>query len=258
MLLLNQIAQIWEISFEKLVFLRNQWTDDPALSHWTKWTVEGYEEFLSKYSKKLHPNHLFNISIKTKLAGFYGKLSGYTMQDAQYSGVRDHIDRKLELCKESLEVLEKILPGLSSVKGNFINLITKLLAIGFWPIFYCYQISNHNLGLLLNELNMAINYVTQLDTDPDYGPSNAQQAEIMKAYKYLGKNFLEFNIFILTFKKSFFFSEESIDLLQHEQEGTFENALFTATVVGLLRSGYGLPEELMIKYAHLKYSAGGY
>ena len=111
---------------------------------------------------------------------------------------------------------------------------------------------------------MAINYVTQLDTDPDYGPSNAQQAEIMKAYKYLGKNFLEFNIFIqfnifiLTFKKSFFFSEESIDLLQHEQEGTFENALFTATVVGLLRSGYGLPEELMIKYAHLKYSAGGY
>ena len=51
------------------------------------------------------------------------------MQDAQYSGVRDHIDRKLELCKESLEVLEKILPGLSSVKGNFINLITKPLAI---------------------------------------------------------------------------------------------------------------------------------
>ena len=105
---------------------------------------------------------------------------------------------------------------------------------------------------------MAINYVTQLDTDPDYGPSNAQQAEIMKAYKYLGKNFLESNIFIFTFKKIFFFSEESIDLLQHEQEGTFENALFTATVVGLLRSGYGLPEELMIKYAHLKYSAGGY
>ena len=130
------------------------------------------------------------------------------MQDAQYSGVRDHIDRKLELCKESLEVLEKILPGLSSVKGNFINLITKLLAIGFGPIFYCYQISNHNLGLLLNELNMAINYVTQLDTDPDYGPSNAQQAEIMKAYKYLGKNFLEFNIFILTFEKSFFFRGE--------------------------------------------------
>ena len=110
-------------------FLRKQLTDDSALSHWTKWTVEGYEEFLSKYSKKLHPNHLFNISIKTKLAGFYGKLSGYTMQDAQYSGVRDHIDRKLELCKESLEVLEKILPGLSSVKGNFINLITNILAM---------------------------------------------------------------------------------------------------------------------------------
>ena len=61
---------------------------------------------------------------------------------------------------------------------------------------------------MLNELNMAINYVTQLDTDPDYGPSNAQQAEIMKAYKYLGKNFLEFNIFILTFEKSFFFRGE--------------------------------------------------
>ena len=95
------------------------------LSHWTKWTVKGYEEFLTKYSKKLHPNHTLNISIKTKLAGFYGKLSGYTLLDAQYSGVRDHIDRKLELCKESLEVLEKISPGLSSVKGTT-----------FIPIFY--------------------------------------------------------------------------------------------------------------------------
>ena len=89
--------------------------------------IEGYEEFLSKYSKKLHPNHLFNISIKTKLAGFYGKLSGYTMQDAQYSGVRDHIDRKLKLCKESLEVLEKISPGLSSVKGTYLYLFLSFI-----------------------------------------------------------------------------------------------------------------------------------
>ena len=57
-----------------------------------------------------------------------------------------------------------------------------------WPI---YKIFIYNLGLLLNELHMAINYVTQLDTDPDYGPSNAQKDEIMKAYKYLGKIFLE-------------------------------------------------------------------
>ena len=44
------------------------------LNDMSKWTVEGFEEYLTKYSKKLHSNHVLNVSIKNKLAGFYGKL----------------------------------------------------------------------------------------------------------------------------------------------------------------------------------------
>ena len=44
------------------------------LNDMSKWTVERFEEYLSKYSKKLHSNHVLNVSIKNKLAGFYGKL----------------------------------------------------------------------------------------------------------------------------------------------------------------------------------------
>ena len=81
-------------------------------------TVECYENYLTKYGKKLHPNHVLNISVKYKLAGFYGKHKGYTLADAKKSGNRKHIDRKLELLKECVEVIDKLEPGLSSFKGN--------------------------------------------------------------------------------------------------------------------------------------------
>ena len=81
--------------------------------------VECYENYLSKYSKILHPNHMLNIHIKYKLAGFYGKQKGYTLAEAKKSGSRNHIDRKLELLKDCIEVIDRLEPGLSSLKGIF-------------------------------------------------------------------------------------------------------------------------------------------
>ena len=80
-------------------------------------TVEDYEAFVSKYSKILHPTHVLNIKIKSKLCTFYGKLAGYTM--TELSKNRSLVDKKLKYCKESLSSIEKIECGLSSLKGEF-------------------------------------------------------------------------------------------------------------------------------------------
>ena len=88
------------------------------------WSVECYENYLKKYGKILHPNHALNIGIKYRLAGFYGKHKGYTLAEAKRSGNRNHIDRKLELLKECVQVIDRLEPGLSSFKGT--NFFTKI------------------------------------------------------------------------------------------------------------------------------------
>ena len=43
------------------------------------------------------------------------------MMDYQMSGNREPIDKKLQHANESMEVIEKIEPGLSSIKGKLIS-----------------------------------------------------------------------------------------------------------------------------------------
>jgi len=122
------------------------------------WSVECYENYLKKYGKILHPNHALNIGIKYRLAGFYGKHKGYTLAEAKRSGNRNHIDRKLELLKECVQVIDRLEPGLSSFKG-----------------------------MMLFEFHLAIFMKTQFDIDPEMGPTQATATEIEIAYKALGK-----------------------------------------------------------------------
>ena len=72
--------------------------------------------YLAKYSKKLHPNNVCMVRVKNKLAGFYGRLPGYTMLDMTMN--RELLDRKQKLCEEALDVVDKLEPGLSSTKGK--------------------------------------------------------------------------------------------------------------------------------------------
>ena len=76
---------------------------------------------------------MLNIRFKYKLAGFYGKQKGYTLAEAKKSGNRNHIDRKLELLKDCVEVIDRLEPGLSSFKGIFLLINPNLLSSdGFW------------------------------------------------------------------------------------------------------------------------------
>ena len=85
------------------------------------------------------------------------------------------------------------------------------------------------------EHHLAIFLKCQIETDPDWGPSEALKAEMMNSFRYL---------------------EACIENMQDEQKGTFECSLVEGAAMGLLKSGYPISEKLFQKMGHLKYSMG--
>ena len=90
---------------------------DSIMNDMYKWTMEDFEGFLTKYAKKLHPDHVLMVKVKSKMAGFYGKVPGYTM--VELSQNKELIEKKLKLCQDAMKVLEKIEPGYGSLKGKY-------------------------------------------------------------------------------------------------------------------------------------------
>ena len=90
-------------------------------------------------------------------------------------------------------------------------------------------------GVLFYEHHLAIFLKCQIETDPDWGPSEALKAEMMISFKYL---------------------EACIENMQDEQKGTFECSLVEGAAMGLLKSGYPISQKLFEKMGHLKYSMG--
>ena len=79
-------------------------------------SIEKYENYISDYTKILHPDNLCLIRIKYTLVGFYGRISGYRTVDLVRNPIL--LDRKLELAGQVLSVLHKIEPDISSSKGG--------------------------------------------------------------------------------------------------------------------------------------------
>ena len=87
------------------------------LNNQSNWSVANYEKFLSDYKSILHPNNMCMIRIKNSLVGFYGRSAGYEVPSLMANPKL--LERKIALAKNVLEVVGKIEPGISSVKGNF-------------------------------------------------------------------------------------------------------------------------------------------
>jgi len=73
------------------------------------------ESLLSKYSgTRLHPQHNLMVSILHSLSQFYGRIKGYTMPQLSL----EQLERKEEICRSLLKVLDVVEPGLSRIRGN--------------------------------------------------------------------------------------------------------------------------------------------
>ena len=84
-----------------------------------------FEQFLIEYGRKLHPENLIMIRIKHSLCGFYGRYPGFTMNDMAMNPKL--LERKIDLINECLETINKIEPGISSMKGKYISKLKRFL-----------------------------------------------------------------------------------------------------------------------------------
>lgn len=90
-------------------------------------SVQGYERYLLKYGRVLHPAHGFLLRLKYQLCGMYGRLPGYDLQELEEAGLR----RKLELCEDLLTVLNVLQPGHTARRGIILyELHIVLLVLG--------------------------------------------------------------------------------------------------------------------------------
>ncbi|XP_050502228.1 SET domain-containing protein SmydA-8-like [Diabrotica virgifera virgifera] len=75
--------------------------------------IESMELFLNKYRNVLHPTHYICLGIKISLSQTYGRIKGYLINELDES----ILERKVELCREVLEVLDIIEPGYTRIRG---------------------------------------------------------------------------------------------------------------------------------------------
>jgi len=73
-----------------------------------KGSIDDLEQFLEEKKKVLHPNHYHLVTAKHSLLQMYGRTEGYLIQDMP----EEQLQRKIELCKENLDVLYKIDPNM--------------------------------------------------------------------------------------------------------------------------------------------------
>lgn len=86
------------------------------------------ENVLIKYSKILHPNHYLLVNLKENLIDMYGwQLSN---QIDNENVITQCLDRKIALCREVLNILNVIQPGLNRARAMIIyEMYTSLGAI---------------------------------------------------------------------------------------------------------------------------------
>ena len=144
------------------------------LNNQSNWSVANYEKFLSDYKSILHPNNMCMIRIKNSLVGFYGRSAGYEVPSLMANPKL--LERKIALAKNVLEVVGKIEPGISSVKGNF-KCCSDLQS--FILIFS---------GIILYELHMPIFLKAQISLSMGLVFPKDAKKEFKQAIKYIEKS----------------------------------------------------------------------
>ena len=92
----------------------------------TKWNAKDIGLYLQEYSRSLHPNHMLFIKIKSKLCS----LPEFSREQLEKTKNHAIMEQKIKILRENLAVIEKIIPGISSVKGTvYILDLTLLLCI---------------------------------------------------------------------------------------------------------------------------------
>uniref|UniRef100_A0A182MZA2 SET domain-containing protein n=1 Tax=Anopheles dirus TaxID=7168 RepID=A0A182MZA2_9DIPT len=98
---------------QKAVMTIHNEIDELACLEYESNRLEAYETVYKKYRSVLHPLHFINTSVRHSLIELYGRIPGYEM--VELPDVL--LERKVELCRSILRVLDVFEPGKSRARA---------------------------------------------------------------------------------------------------------------------------------------------
>lgn len=80
--------------------------------------IQAAEKLLKQYKVVLHPQNAFNTTLRHTLIQLYGRAEGYTFDDLPDI----LLERKIELCRQILKVVDILKPGKNRFRGMAITI----------------------------------------------------------------------------------------------------------------------------------------
>ncbi|XP_063709852.1 SET domain-containing protein SmydA-8-like [Culicoides brevitarsis] len=138
--------------------------------------TEGYEAFLSKYRNVLHKNHYLNLSAKHNLCQLYGRTASHMLQDMS----PEELSRKETICRDLLEVIDILEPGLSRLRGVVMYELHAPLMMQARKLFESRKISTNDLK---NRLKEVVNLLRESEKILSFEPEGTQEADMAMGAK---------------------------------------------------------------------------
>ena len=139
------------------------------------------ENFLKIASKFLHPNHCLVVEVKKTLLALYGSTLNPQL-----------ITRKLQLADEILDVLDKLDPGLSAVRGQILYDVTRFRLMSCLQSLQAGQISPGDCAARLEESLVDLETTVAALTGEQFqcgGPSLKARIKLLSQVELLGPGY---------------------------------------------------------------------
>ncbi|XP_056644381.1 SET domain-containing protein SmydA-8-like isoform X1 [Diorhabda sublineata] len=136
--------------------------------------VNSMELFLDKYRNVLHPTHYICLGMKISLCQIYGKVEGNLI----YQLGDEMLERKIEICREVLGVLDVIEPGYSRIRGVTLYELHAPLMILLTRKLAGKSVTKLELKSRLKEISKCLTEATVILS---YEPENSAEGNMGKA-----------------------------------------------------------------------------
>uniref|UniRef100_A0A182PLA8 SET domain-containing protein n=1 Tax=Anopheles epiroticus TaxID=199890 RepID=A0A182PLA8_9DIPT len=136
--------------------------------------VHGLETFLRTQGTVLHDNHYLQLSVKHSLCELYGKIEGFLIPQLS----AEQLKRKETLCRDLLEVVDQLEPGLSRLRGTLMYEMHVPLLIEAGQLFQGGVIQRTELRRRLKEVQRLLKESEKIlalepEGSPEYGIAEA-------------------------------------------------------------------------------------
>ncbi|XP_053659241.1 SET domain-containing protein SmydA-8 [Anopheles marshallii] len=145
--------------------------------------VNGLESFLRLQNTVLHDNHYLLLSVKHSLCELYGKIERYLIPQLN----PDQLKHKETLCRDLLEVVDLLEPGLSRLRGTIMYEMHVPLLIEAGQLFQSGVIQPNELRRRLKEVQRLLKESERiLSVEPEGSPEHSIAEAARDALENMG------------------------------------------------------------------------